>query len=321
MNRDSHEFAVQVEGLTHRYGDRIALDSLSLKILTGEIFGLVGPNGGGKSTLFRILSTLIVPAAGTVRVFSHDVLSEPAKVRGLIGVVFQSPALDKKLTVKENLVAQGHLYGQSGARLKLKVEEGLKRMGLSERKNERTEKLSGGLKRRLEIAKALLHEPRLLLLDEPTTGLDPGMRKEVWELVRSLRDREGITVVATTHLMEEADQCHRIALLDRGKIVSMGVPGELRQTLGGDIISIRSGDPEGLRRRIEEKFSTRSILSDGEIRIEKRSGPQFFSELVSTFSKEIESITLGKPTLDDLFISKTGRRLSDDFADKGEINA
>lgn len=309
--------AIDISGLTHRYPakkgseERKALDGVSLQVPEREMFGVLGPNGGGKSTLFKILSTLIAPTEGSVKIFGEDVLLHPNRVRSLIGVVFQSPALDKKLTVEENLLAQGYLYGESGTSLKEKVKAGLERMGLWERRKEYAEKLSGGLKRRIEIAKALLHSPRLLILDEPTTGLDPGMRRELWDYLKELQGKSAMTLVVTTHLMEEADGCERIALLDRGKIVSLGAPQELRQELGGNVISIKSADPERLKVQLDEAFKSASSLNDGEIRIEKDMGPNFLTEVMGRFSNQIHSITIGKPTLEDLFLRKTGRKISD----------
>ncbi len=309
--------AINISGLTHRYPakkgseERKALDGVSLQIPERELFGVLGPNGGGKSTLFKILSTLITPTEGSVKIFGEDVISHPSRVRSLIGVVFQSPALDKKLTVEENLIAQGYLYGQSGHSLRENVKAGLERMGLWDRRKEFAEKLSGGLKRRVEIAKALLHSPRLLILDEPTTGLDPGMRRELWDYLKELQNKSGMTLVVTTHLMEEADGCERIALLDKGKIVSLGAPQELRKELGGNVISIKSADPERLKTEIEAAFKAGASLADGEIRIEKEMGPDFLAQVMGKFSSQIHSITIGKPTLEDLFLRKTGRRISD----------
>ncbi len=303
--------AIIITGLTHSYGDRKALDNLTLQVGEQEMFGLLGPNGGGKSTLFKILSTLMAPSGGNVQIFGVDVTKEPAKVRGLIGVVFQSPALDKKLTVEENLIAQGYLYGQRGSALCQKVELGLKRMGLWDRRQEMAEKLSGGLKRRVEIAKALLHSPRLLILDEPTTGLDPAMRRELWDYLKQLQTSEGITVVVTTHLMEEADRCDRIALIDQGNIVAMGAPEELRKELGGDVIVIRSKFPEKLREKLSAALGTSAQLSDGELRVEKGASTEFLSQVLKQFPEDVESLTWGRPTLEDLFLRKTGRRISE----------
>jgi ABC-2 type transport system ATP-binding protein len=309
--------AIDIRSLTHRYGDTVALADVSLTIASGEVFGLVGPNGGGKSTLFRILSTIMRPTSGTVSILGLDVIRSAAEVRSRLGVVFQSPALDKKLTGRENLMAQGYLYGLKGAELKTRVHESLQRLGVANRADERVETLSGGMKRRLEIAKGLLHHPAVLLLDEPTTGLDPAVRSELWDYLRELNSRLGITIVATTHLMEEAEACHRIALLDNGRILAQGKPAELRASVGGDVISIRSLNPDKLKTQIESSLAVTTRLKAGEIRIEKDQGQELVSRLMAQFAGEIESITLGKPTLDDFFIQKTGRRIIEAGGDHG----
>ena len=211
--------AVSVEGLTHRYGDREALRGVSFAVPPGEIFGLLGPNGGGKTTLFRILSTALVPTSGQARIFGQDVIAQPALVRQQIGIVFQSPSLDKKLTAAENLRHHGHLYGLRGRVLRARTDEMLARVGLSDRAGDRVERLSGGLQRRVELAKGLLPQPRMLLMDEPSTGLDPGARRDLWDYLTQLRDRDGLTILLTTHLMDEADRCDRVAILDRKSVV------------------------------------------------------------------------------------------------------
>lgn len=300
--------AVEVQSLVQRYGDVTALAGISFSVQAGEIFGLVGPNGGGKSTVFKILTTLIRPTSGNAKIFGHDVLREPASVRMTVGVVFQSPALDKKLTVTENLIHQGHLYGLWGKELKQRTSSMLERLGLTDRSKQRVEHLSGGLKRRLEIAKGLLHRPRLLILDEPTTGLDPLVRRDVWEYLKQLRKDEGMTVLLTTHLLEEAEFCDKLLFLHQGNAVAIGSPSELKASLGGDILCLRAKSPEKLKRLIHEKFGLSAMLVEGTLRIERKNGHELVPLLVSAFSEQIESVTLGKPTLEDLFIQKTGHR-------------
>jgi ABC-2 type transport system ATP-binding protein len=222
--------------------------------------------------------------------------------------VFQSPALDKKLTVEENLFYHGKLYGLSGRALKEKTQSLLKRFGLNDRAKEKTEKLSGGLKRRVEMAKSLLSDPHLLILDEPTTGLDPVARKEVWDFINRLRKDTGLTVIFTTHLMDEAEASERCLFLDKGKVVVMGTPAELKAQLGGDVIALRAQDLASLQNEIEKRFSVVVKQVDDELRIEKKNGAQFIPSLVESFPHQIQSVTLGKPTLEDLFIHLTGRR-------------
>src|SRR5215471_1421318 len=215
---------IEVESLYHRYDDRVALQGISFNVKAGTIFGLLGPNGGGKTTTFKILSTLLKPTSGIARICGIDVSKDSGQVRNLIGVVFQSPAVDVKLTVKENLQHQGHLYGLKGAALSQRITDVMQRLGISDRANDFVEKLSGGLRRRVEIAKSFLHRPPVLLLDEPSTGLDPAARRDLWSYLESLRDREGITIIITTHIMEEAEGCDQIGILDKGKLVAQNTP-------------------------------------------------------------------------------------------------
>lgn len=300
---------VSVQGLTHRYGDRVALDDLQLEILPHEIFGLLGPNGGGKTTLFRILSTLMRPTTGHVRVFGLDVVAERNAVRRRIGVAFQAPSLDKKLTVRENLTHHGHIFGLSGPPLRQRIEALLRRFEIAERADERAENLSGGLRRRVEIARSLLHQPELLLLDEPGSGLDPHARREVAACLAELRQRDGVTVLLTTHIMEEAEHCDRLALLDRGRLVALDTPSALKERIGGDVIRLQTRTPATLRDQIENKLGIRAAVINGEVRIERARGHELVPQLVEAFPGEIESVTIGKPTLEDAFIHLTGHRL------------
>ncbi|MEI6083260.1 MAG: ATP-binding cassette domain-containing protein [Verrucomicrobiota bacterium] len=302
---------VAIENLTHRYGDRVALDKVNFNVQPGEIFGLLGPNGGGKTTLFRILSTLMRPKEGTVRVFGHDVVTQRNEVRRRIGVVFQAPSLDKKLTVLENLRHHGHIFGLSGPSLRQRIDELMNRFGIADRANERTEKLSGGLRRRVEIARGLLHKPELLLLDEPSTGLDPRVRREVGEYLEELRAKDGVTILLTTHIMEEAERCDRLALLDQGKLVALDKPAALKDRLGGDVISIQARDCDRLRDAIEKKFSVKASVIERTVRIERPRGHEFIPALVEAFPGEIEAISTGKPTLEDVFVHLTGHRFDD----------
>jgi ABC-2 type transport system ATP-binding protein len=292
--------SVDVDGLTHRYGERTALDGVSFTVRGGEVFGLVGPNGGGKTTLFKILSTALTPSSGTARVAGIDV--RDGAVRRRIGVVFQSPSLDGKLRVGENLLHHGHLYGLSGAALRARIDEELSRFGLADRKEDRVEKLSGGLQRRVELAKALLHRPEVLLLDEPSTGLDPGARRDLWDALRSLK---GVTVLLTTHLLEEAERCDRLAILHKGRIAALGEPMALRGEIGGDIVSMRSRDPGRLAAAIREKLGEEPQVVDATVRLSKDRGHEVVVRLVESFPGLIESVTVAKPSLEDVFLART----------------
>ena len=300
--------AVDISHVAHRYGRRTALADLTLSIDEGEIFAFLGPNGGGKTTLFRLLSTLIPLESGEVRILGYDVRRQPATIRSLIGVVFQAPSLDKKLTVAENMRHQGHLYGLRGRELAQRQRIMLDRLGLSDRAGERAETLSGGLRRRVELAKGMIHRPRLLLLDEPSTGLDPGARSDLWSYLRQVRDEDGVTVVLTTHLLEEADRADRIAILNEGRLVALDTPDALRATVGGDSITIQTDDPQKLASAVRDRFEIDAVVLDGSVRLEQPDGHQWIARLVEAFPGQIESLTLGKPTLEDVFIDRTGHR-------------
>lgn len=306
------EPALATTDLTHCYGDHVALDAVSLRVARREIFGLLGPNGGGKTTLFRILSTLVRPTSGSARILGLDLFRDTDRLRSHIGVLFQAPSLDDKLRVRENLEHQGHLYGLAGGALRERIDHLLIEFHLRDRAHDLVETLSGGLQRRVEIAKSLLHRPELLLLDEPSTGLDPGARIDFWQTLYRLRDQQDVTVLLTTHLMEEADRCDRVAIIDHGRIVALDTPAALRSEIGGDVISARTKDATSLGERIAATLDVEVSVLNDEVRIEQPEGHSFITRLVETFPGEIDSITLAKPTLEDVFIAKTGRRLSEE---------
>jgi ABC-2 type transport system ATP-binding protein len=297
---------IQVENLTHRYGDRFALSHVSFGVQKGEIFGLLGPNGGGKSTLFRILSTMMAPTEGRATIAGMDVVRDAAQVRRRVGVVFQTQSLDKALTVAENLRSQGRLHGLSGAVLRERMQHAMERLGLTDRRNDLVDTLSGGLRRRVEIAKALLHRPQVLLMDEASTGLDPAARRDLSRHVESLREREGVTILLTTHILEEADRCDRLVLLHQGKIVSHGSPHELRSSIGGDVVVLETADSEALAGRIAARFGVQPVVRDGQVRVEIANGHRFITEVVEAFPGAIDSVGLHKPTLEDVFVRETG---------------
>ena len=297
---------IEVKNLSHIYQTRRALDSVSFSVSCGEIFGLLGPNGSGKTTLFRILSTLMPVTSGTVRILGHDLTTEVKAVRSLLGVVFQHPGLDSKLTVVENLRHHGHLYGLAGKSLRYRISELLERFGVADRAKERVERLSGGLQRRVEIAKAMLHSPRILLLDEPTSGLDVVGRRQLSDYLGALADTENILVLLTTHLLDDAEACNRVGVLDAGKLVALGDPDELKAQVSGDVVLIECIDNEGLSTEMTERFGVSPVLTDNLLRVECERGHEFVRDLVAAFPDEIQSVRFGKPTLEDVFRKLTG---------------
>ena len=301
---------IEVENLTHKYGGRTALNGVSFTVSQGEIFGLLGPNGGGKSTLFRILSTMMTPTGGRATVAGYDVVRDAAAVRRRVGVVFQSQSLDKALTVEENLRAQGHLHGLSGADLRARIEHSMERLGLADRRKDLVETLSGGLRRRVEIAKALLHSPRVLLMDEASTGLDPAARRDLSRHVETLRETEGVTILLTTHVLEEAGRCDRLVLLHEGNIVAQGTPAELTASIGGDVVVLEAADTGALAEGIERRFGVRPTVADGHVRIEIPNGHRFITDVVEAFPGAIDSVGLHKPTLEDVFVRETGASIA-----------
>ncbi|MCI0403965.1 MAG: ABC transporter ATP-binding protein [Acidobacteria bacterium] len=300
--------AIELENLGHTYGERLALGEVTFSVGRGELFGLLGPNGGGKTTLFKILSTLLRPTNGHARVFGNDVTGNPMAVRRHLGVVFQFSSLDPKLTVAENLRHQGHLYGLRGARLQERKEEVMKRLGIADRRDDRAEKLSGGLRRRVEIAKGLLHQPEVLLLDEPSSGLDAGARRDLRLYLRQLCEADGVTVFLTTHFMDEAESCDRLAILDRGRVVAEGKPEALKSRIGGDVIVLETREPESLRAQIQQRFGNHVNVVDDRVRLERPQGHRFVTELVEAFPGQIDGLSVAKPTLEDVFIRETGHQ-------------
>jgi ABC-2 type transport system ATP-binding protein len=309
---------IELDRLSHNYGDRLALDSLSFVVRPAEIFGLLGPNGSGKTTLFRILSTLMVPTGGAARIEGFDVAREPNRARQQTGIVFQARSLDLKLTVAENLKHQGHLYGLRGETLARRSQEVLSRVGLSDRAKDYVETLSGGMQRRVELAKGLIHSPAVLLLDEPSTGLDPGARRDMWQYLRMLRDQEGVSILVTTHLMEEAEYCDRLAVLNQGSLVALGSPAQLKSAIGGDVVLFTAASAEAARtlaERIGARFQLEATALGNSVRLERPEGHRLITSVVEAFPGEIDGVSVARPSLEDVFIQRTGHRF---WADTGE---
>jgi len=314
MSHPDQNTAILVRDLVKTFGERRALDGISLEVGRGELYCLLGPNGGGKSTLFRILATLSLPDSGSARIAGHDVLSEAPEVRARLGVVFQSPSLDGKLTILENLRCGGALYGLRGAELESRIQEAASALNLTDRLGDLVETLSGGLQRRAEIAKCLLIRPEVLLLDEPSTGLDPGARLDLWAALEELRTKHGVTALCTTHLMEEAARADRVGIVSAGKLVASGTPEELTSALGGDVISLGVNPGTGadlLSKRITEKTGCPANVVEGEVRLESREAYALAARIAGEFPGEISSLRIARPTLEDVFVARTGRLFAD----------
>lgn len=299
--------AIDVRQLVFRYGQRLALDQLDLKVSAGQIFALLGPNGSGKSTLFRILATLERSWQGDVLLFGNNLRLDPMSVRQRLGIVFQSPSLDKKLTVRENLRCQGVLYGLQGRDLATRMEDVAQQLGIHDRMNERAETLSGGLKRRVELAKGMLHRPRLLLMDEPSTGLDPASRLDLWMALSQLQHNHHVTVVLTTHLLEEADKAQEIAILDQGKCVASGTPDELRSELGAQVLSIHTQASQSVAQWLTNQQVTPQVTHHS-IRVVGSDVANLVAPLCSEFGDQIGTVSVGRPGLEDVFIARTGHQ-------------
>ena len=296
--------AIAVKNVSHKFDERVALDGITLQVMPGEMYGLLGPNGGGKTTLFRMLCTMLSPDHGTIRLLGKNAAANA--VRAHIGVVFQHPSLDARLTVLENLRHQGHLYGLKGRPLSQRIEEVLDMMALTDRAKDRIEILSGGLQRRVELCKSLLHRPQILIFDEPCTGLDPGARRGFWDDLDILRRTYGTTLVLTTHFMEEAERCDRIGILDRGRLIAEGTPEALKRTVGCEVITLETRDPKGLQLQIEKVVGRDVQIIDGQVRIACDEGQRLLAQLYPLLRESVQAMTLSVPTLEDVFVQRTG---------------
>lgn len=309
--------AVEASEITYHYGDRVALDGLSLQVAQSAIYGVLGPNGCGKSTLFRLLATISPMQHGRVTLFGDDLEGNPAAIRRHLGVVFQNPAIDPKLTVLENLLCHGALYGMSRVEARDRAGRWLQRFGLEDRSHSRCQSLSGGMQRRVELAKGMMHQPRLLLMDEPTSGLDPAARLEFWETIESLRVQEAVTVLMTTHFLDEAERCDRLLLVDRGKEVAEGAPSDLRSDLGDAVLRVRCHgvqQAETFRRQLLERWQCKIEQSADQLLIERLEAQVDWRRWLDEFPEQVRELSWCRPTLEDLFLRKTGRSLAGDPA-------
>lgn len=309
--------AVAAEAVSYRYGDRLALDGVDFAVAPGVIYGFLGPNGSGKSTLFRLLATLIPPQGKGLSVLGKNLGASSTDLPALrrrLGVVFQHPSLDLDLTVGENLTLQGRLFGISGDELNLRRNRRLEQFGLSDRIGERTRALSGGLRRRVELAKALISDPRILLLDEPSTGLDPAARRQFWNLLETLRRDDDVTILLTTHFFEEAEGCDQVLLLDQGRVAAVGRPSELTAEVGTEILTLSTTDPDELRRVLDEHHADlpASWTLGGQLRLSVEDATDLGRRLHAEWPAQVRSFMVGGPTLEDVFMLRTGRQLREE---------
>jgi ABC-2 type transport system ATP-binding protein len=316
--------AIDVEGLVRRFGDFVAVDGVTFSVHEDEIFGFLGPNGAGKTTTINMLCTLLRPDAGTAKVNGFDVIEEQAAVRRSIGLIFQDPSLDEQLTGRENLRFHAMMYDLSRETFQERVDDLLAMVDLSDKADDLVRTYSGGMKRRLEIARGLLHHPSVLFLDEPTLGLDPQTRRHIWDYLRELRREKGVTMFMTTHYMDEAENCDRIAIIDHGKIVSLDSPENLKGLVGGDIVTVRTLENDRAREKLSEFENVDLRMGpEDQLIIETDSGDQFIPRMMTAFSNgsapvEVRSVNLRRPTLEDVFIKLTGRAIREQEADQME---
>jgi ABC-2 type transport system ATP-binding protein len=303
--------AIEVHGLVKRFGEVEAVRGVDFAVAPGEVFGFLGPNGAGKSTTINMLCTLIKPTAGSARVAGHDVVTERDDVRRNIGLVFQDPTLDGYLTAAQNLKLHAELYGVQSDLVPARMRQVLQMVGLWERRDGVVNTFSGGMRRRLEIARGLMHSPRVLFLDEPTIGLDPQTRRSIWTYIRELQQREEITIFMTTHYMDEAEWCERIAIMDHGQIVALDSPETLKAGVGTDRVTISTDDDDAAIAALRERFDVEARIAEGAVTFGVPGGEQFVPRLFAELGLPIRSVSVSRPTLDDVFMSFTGTTIRD----------
>ena len=313
-NKNGSKPIILVQGLTRKFKKLVAVDNVSFEVSQGEIFGFLGPNGAGKTTTINMLTTLLKPTAGQALVHGFDVQHDKDKVRACIGLIFQDPSLDDKLTAKENLKFHAWLYKIPADKIPERIDAMLRMVELEKRKNDLVETFSGGMKRRLEIARGLLHNPKVLFLDEPTIGLDPQTRAHIWDYINKLRERENITMFMSTHYMDEAEYCDRIAIMDEGKIIALDTPVNLKKMVGGDVIILKTNDNRKASQEIKENFNMDAKEKDSEIMITTEAGEEFVPKLFNELSVGILSVNIHKPTLNDVFLKLTGKEIREEGA-------
>ena len=303
--------AVEVRGLVKRFGDVEAVRGIDLDVAAGETFGFLGPNGAGKSTTISMLCTLLRPDGGSARVAGHDVVTERDAVRRSIGLVFQDPTLDGYLSAEQNLRFHAELYGVPKALVPDRMRLVLEMVGLWERRGSLVQTYSGGMKRRLEIARGLLHAPRVLFLDEPTVGLDPQTRSSIWRYIEELKSVEDITIFLTTHYMDEAEHCDRIAIIDQGRVIALDTPAALKAAVGKDRVQLQVDDADEAIAALRERFELEATIAEGHVTVAVAAGEEFVPRLFAELGVPIRGVSVARPSLDDVFMSYTGTTIRD----------
>jgi len=301
--------SVQVAALSRSFGEIKAVDEISFEVGEAEIFGFLGPNGAGKTTTISMLCTLLRPTSGRATIGGYEIVDDPEGVRREIGIVFQDSTVDERLTARENLVFHGELFGMARNDIRPRAEQLLDRVGLLGRADDAVITFSGGMRRRLEVARGLMHWPSVLFLDEPTVGLDPQTRRSIWAYARSLRDTEGVTIFLTTHYMDEAEACDRVAIMDHGKIVAIDTPERLKARLGGDLVSLSGPDNEALAREVRDSFEIDPRFENNAVEFNIERGGDFIPILLNRIQGEVRSVGIRPPTLEDVFVSMTGHQI------------
>ncbi len=307
-----NDYIIKVENLVKKFGQLVAVDNISFAVAPGEIFGFLGPNGAGKTTTINILCTLAKPTSGQAIVNGFDVVRQQSQVRQSIGLVFQDPSLDERLSGLQNLHFHALVYNVPSSVRQQRIEQVLRMMELWDRRHSEVRTYSGGMKRRLELARGLLHYPKVLFLDEPTLGLDPQTRNRIWEYILELRQREGTTIFLTTHYMDEAEKAERIAIMDYGKLVVMDTPERLKKIVGKDIISVKTGDDDRAAEEIRLRYQIETKRDSNGLTFEVASGEEFLPIFIKEFGTKILSVSLRSPSLDDVFLKLTGREIREE---------
>ncbi|MFC1892521.1 ATP-binding cassette domain-containing protein [Chloroflexota bacterium] len=309
---------IEVENLSKHFGPLTAVDTVSFEVPEGEIFGFLGPNGAGKTTTINVLCTLLTPTSGRASVKGYDVVRQRNEVRRSIGLVFQEPTLDEYLTAEQNLRFHAYAYGVPKGLREERIGELLELFELSDRRKVKVRTYSGGMKRRLEIARGLLHRPQVLFLDEPTLGLDPQTRRHIWDYIQALRQQDSLTIFLTTHYMDEAENCDRISVIDRGRIIALDTPDKLKDALGGDVVTLTAEDNEAATLELKERYNLSPVIENGTITFTIPQGEKFLPKLIGSFQSRLVSIGVHRPTLDDVFLKLTGHAIRDQEAGSKE---